>query len=535
VSSDSAVTAAELLARARHLHDSGRHVDAEKAVLHALAVSAEPAAAYSLLANIERALSRPEREAAALEQVLATRTVDASSDTAQLWTRLAVLRAQLGNLQESLHAYEHVVAEQPGYLPAQEGLARARFALQDLDGVEQSVAELQRRFPELAFTHIIAGHMLKARGETSAALECYARALERNPDLGEALYNLVDMAPPAMDNPLATHAAVLASRGDLSAADRINAGFAYARILDRAGRYRDAFRELRRANDLARDVLAGQGIVYRPSEIETRYGRTMADYPAQACNATLDPLPVDLEPVFVVGLPRSGTTLIEQILSSHPDVQAGGELPFARDCEQRFRAGRAAAGRQGPVDPAEPLDADLLEAARERYLDALFERRLEGPWVIDKLPANFEIAGFLRSMFPDAPVIHCVREPHATCFSLYQANFAAHEPWYHDLAHIAHYYGQYRRLTAHWAKVLAAPLLEVKYEELVRNPGTRIPALLEAIGLPFDPACIEFHRHKRPILTASHAQVRRPMYFDSIDHWRHYADWLGPLADLPPT
>ncbi len=534
MSSGNAVTAADLVARAGQLHNSGRHVDARTTVLDALSLSAEPAAAYRLLASIEQALSRPEREATAIEQALATSAVEASGDTAQLWTRLAVLRARLGNLQESLQAYEHVVAEQPGYLPAHEGLARVRFALQDLDGIEQSVAELRRQFPELAFTHMIAGHMLKAKGNTSDATECYAQALERNPDLGEALYNLVDLAPPAVDNPLAAHTAALASRCDLGPADRINAGFAYARILDRAGHYRDAFRELRRANDLARDVLAGQGIVYRPSAVAARFARTMADYPEQVRGVTLNPLPVDLKPVFVVGLPRSGTTLVEQILASHADVQAGGELPFARDCEHRFRAGRAAAGRDGPVDLAVPMDAELLESARERYLDALFERRLDGPWVIDKLPANFEIVGFLRSMFPDAPVIHCVRDPRATCFSLYKANFAAHEPWYHDLVHMAHYYGQYQRLMAHWATVLAAPLLEISYEELVRNPETRIPALLEAIGLPFDPACIEFYRHDRPILTASHAQVRRPIYSESVDHWRRYASWLGPVTDLAP-
>lgn len=535
MSADSAAAGAELLARARLLHGNGRHVDAESAVLSALAKSAEPATAYRLLASIEKALARPEREARALGQALAMCEAETSDDTAQLWTRLAVLRARLGYLQESLHAYEHAVAAQPGYLPAHQGLARMRFALQDLDGVQQSVTELQRRFPEHAFTHLIAGHMLKALGDTPAATECYARALERNPDLGEALYNLVDLAPPDVDNPLAAHAAVLASRVDLAAADRINAGFAYARILDRAARYSDSFHELRRANELARDVLAHQGIVYHPPGVEARFGRTMTEYPEQTFCLTLDPLPVGVTPVFVVGLPRSGTTLVEQILASHPDVQAGGELPFARDCEYRFRVSRVTAGRDGPVNPADPVDAELLESARERYLDALFERGLDGPWIIDKLPANFEIAGFLRSIFPHAPVIHCVRDPHATCFSLYKANFGAHEPWYHDLVHMAHYYGQYRRLMAHWAKALTAPFLEVAYEELVLSPDARIPALLEAIGLPFDPACFEFYRHNRPILTASHAQVRRPIYTDSIDHWRHYTDWLGPLAALPPV
>ncbi len=135
-------------------------------------------------------------------------------------------------------------------------------------------------------------------------------------------------------------------------------------------------------------------------------------------------------------------------------------------------------------------------------------------------------------MFPDARLIHSRRDPRATCFSLYWANFGAHEPWYHDRGHLANYYGQYRRLMAHWQKVIPAPFIEVVYEDLVRDPKAQIPALLESIGLPFDPACLKYYRHERPILTASHAQVRRPIYTSAIDHWHRYAEFLGPLRNL---
>ena len=251
------------------------------------------------------------------------------------------------------------------------------------------------------------------------------------------------------------------------------------------------------------------------------------------CSA-LEPLPIDLALVFIIGLPRSGTTLIEQILASHGDVHTGGELVFARKCEHEFRERRTATGRTGPVNPADPVDAELLAAARERYIDSLFERDLDGPWIVDKLPANFEIAGFLRLMFRDAILIHSRRDPRATCFSLYWANFGSHEPWYHDCEHLAHYHRQYRRLMVHWNNVIPAPFIEVVYEDLVRDPKARIPALLKAIGLPFDAACLTYYDHERLILTASHNQVRRPIYTSAIDHWRHYFEWLGPLKDLPP-
>ncbi len=185
----------------------------------------------------------------------------------------------------------------------------------------------------------------------------------------------------------------------------------------------------------------------------------MAQYSRMTFRAPIDDLPVEFVPIFVVGPPRSGTTLIEQILSCHTRVEAGGELTAARRSESEFRRARAAAGRDGPVDPMHKVDAGLLEAARERYVEALFERGLSGSVIVDKLPANFEIAGFLRAMFPDAPIVHCVRDLRATGFSLYNANFGAHEPWYYDLEDLAHYLRLYRRLMSHWHDVITPPLI----------------------------------------------------------------------------
>ncbi|MDZ7669338.1 MAG: sulfotransferase [Gammaproteobacteria bacterium] len=189
---------------------------------------------------------------------------------------------------------------------------------------------------------------------------------------------------------------------------------------------------------------------------------------------------MDVTPIFVIGLPRSGTTLIEQILASHPRVEAGGELTAAMQCEQEFRQQRHAAGRTGRVEASDATDRALLETARERYLEALFERNLDAPFIVDKLPANFRIAGFLRLLFAAAPIMHSRRQGAATCFSLYNANFAGHEPYYHDLEHLAHYYGQYRRLMQHWHEVVEPPLHTVHYEALVTDPARQIPALLHA-------------------------------------------------------
>ncbi len=523
------------LERARQLCRAGRHAAAEPALLAALetAIDIKPEA-YRLLADIERALDNPGRELRALEGLLAVlRAQDDPTVAARLWARVARLRGRLGDAQGALAAWQSASAAAPDALVLQQGLARARFAAQDLDGVRSSASELLEQFPEHSFAHLYQGHLQKALGETAAAAASYRRALELDPQCGEAIYNLVELPEGETGDALRAQAMALAERDDLPPAERINAAFAAARILDRERRFREAFEYLRRANEWARSESERSGRRYDRAAAEARVAQTIAQYPRATFSAAIGALEVEFMPIFVIGPPRSGTTLIEQILSSHSRVEAGGELTAAPRSESEFRRARAAAGRRGPVEPAHPVDAGLLEAARERYVEALFERGLSGPLVVDKLPANFEIAGFLRAMFPDAPILHSVRDMRATGFSLYSANFGAHESWYHDLGDLAHYLQLYRRLMRHWQDVIKPSLVPISYERLVREPEAQIPALLELAGLAFEPSCLEFYRSARPILTASHAQVRRPAYTFAIDHWRNYSDWLGPVAALP--
>ncbi|MDA0707109.1 MAG: sulfotransferase [Proteobacteria bacterium] len=521
------------LDHARSLYDAGRHAEAESAILELLASGNAATEVFRLLALVQRALNDPAREARALEQALAVISQDASpAETARLWARLGAVRAWRGDPVHALAAYERAAEIAPDDAESLQGIARTQFALQDLDAAHRSARLLERKFPDSAFSHLFAGHVHKAMGDAPAAAHKYVRALECDALSGEALYNLVDLEIPPPDSNTAARAAYMAACDDLPAADRINANFARARILDAAGQYAEAFEALQCANDTARLELAGRGIRYLPQRVEEAVALTIADYDESSFGSRLDPLPIDIRPIFITGLPRSGTTLIEQVLASHSEVQAAGEVIFARECEYLFRQRREAAGRSGPIDPDEPADAELLEFAREQYIERLFERGLDARWIVDKLPANFEIAGFLRLAFPQSPILHTVRDPRANCFSLYCANFSSHEPWYHDLDDLAHYHRQYSRLAAHWQRVISPPLVNVVYEELVRDPQNRIPMLLSAIGLSFDPACLEFYRHRRPIFTASHSQARRPVYTGAIDHWKNYGNRLGPLLEL---
>lgn len=511
--------------RAESLYQAGHLEEAEALLLHGLDSGIGPAGC-KLLARIEYSLGNPHREIEALEALF-----DHGETDAGLSLRLGSLYARRGDWEHAAVALEEAIRQQPDELQAWQGLVQARFALQDLEAVGQQLDEIHQRFPDAAFTHLTTGHLKKAFGDIEAARQAYRQALELTPTLGEALYGIVDLGPP-VDDDMVRLAAELADRNDLPAADRINAGFARARILDSEGDYGEAFRHFEQANTIAVEDLGRQGVAYQPEQVEARVARMIDMYPPESFEQTLAPLPIDLTPIFILGMPRSGTTLFEQILASHPDVAAGGELIFAHQCERRFREARQAEGRSGPVDAANNNDKALLEAARERYMEAVLERDLDAPWVVDKMPANFEIAGFLRLLFPDAPIVHTVRDARATCFSLFTANFSAHEPYYHRREDLAHYYRQYRRLMAHWRSVIPAPFLEMAYEDLARSPDEQIPALLRQVGLSAHPDCLRFYAHERPILTASHAQARRPMYVDAIDRWRHYESWLGPVAEL---
>ena len=415
---------------------------------------------------------------------------------------------------------------------AWEGLVRARFARQDLDAAEQTAGEMQSRFPDSSQAILLQAHIQKARGNTDSAITGYLTVLDQDTQNGEALFNLIELRTPPPDAALAVRAQELANNTQAAVGDRINAGFAAGKILDRAGEYERAFGHFHQANDLARKDLAERGIRYDRGRRELEVSRLQEHYPAPPAASPLPELPLDLIPVFVLGLPRSGTTLVEQILASHPEVEALGELTAAHDCERQFRREREAAGGHGRVDPGESTDRQLLEAAREQYLDALFARNPEALYVVDKMPANFELIGFLRLLFPDSPIVHTLRQPQATLFSLYTANFGGHDPYFLDLDDLVHYHQQYQRIMAHWKKGDGSSVTELHYEAMVVNPEQEIPALLEAVGLEFHPDCLRFHETRRPVLTASHHQVRQPMYRSAVDHWRHYAAWLSAFETL---
>ena len=232
-------------------------------------------------------------------------------------------------------------------------------------------------------------------------------------------------------------------------------------------------------------------------------------------------------PVFVLGMPRSGTTLTEQIIASHPDVHGAGEL---RDLMQVAQQQVSNGLFQTFPDSLADLTPQTLSAWGRQYVDGLRQRAPDARRITDKMPANYLALGLIPLILPHAKIIHVKRNPVDTCVSCFTRLFNRHQDATYDLAELGRHYASYARLMQHWREVLPAGTFhEVQYEELVANTEQQARALIEYCGLEWNEACLDFHKTKRNIRTASVTQVRQPIYASSVERWRHYEKYLGPL------
>ncbi|MFC1772573.1 sulfotransferase [Pseudomonadota bacterium] len=232
-------------------------------------------------------------------------------------------------------------------------------------------------------------------------------------------------------------------------------------------------------------------------------------------------------PIFIVGMPRSGSSLVEQIMAAHPSVSGGGELTYISDMVMGLH--QDIGSEQAWPGCAHQLKQDDLNRLARRYLDQLDGISRTAARVTDKMPHNFYALGFIQLLFPKAQIIHCKRDPMDTCLSIYFQNFFDGHEYARNLYHIGTHYHQYQRLMEHWRHYLSIPVLDVQYEDLVRDPEPAVRRMLEHCGLEWHEGCLQFHKVKRSVSTASFDQVRQPMYTRSVGRWRHYEDYLGDL------
>ncbi len=472
---------------------------------------------------------------------------------------LAEVAARLGRYEDAENLLRRCLELAPGFRPARQNLAAVLYRhdrpAEALPEVEQLLAaeprnpgyrglkaallgrvgeyaqaiELYRgvleQYPNEPKVWMSFGHALRTAGSQEECVAAYRRSIELAPGFGEAWWSLANLktvrfTPTDLDAMRAQLA-----RADLGHEDRFHLHFALGKALEDAGDYVASFEHYAEGNRLRRAM-----IPYSAEENVAHVARSKALFTREFFAAHADQGAAAPDPIFIVGLPRSGSTLLEQILASHSLVEGTMEL------SDIIALVRQLSGRKRQSDPSRypevlaTLAADQLRALGEQYLARTrIQRKTPAPFFIDKMPNNFAHIGFIQLILPHARIIDARRHPLACCFSGFKQHFARGQNFSYSLEEIGRYYRDYVELMAHFDAVLPGRVHRVFYEALVEDTETEVRRLLDYCGLPFEPQCLEFHRNVRAVRTASSEQVRQPIFREGLDHWRHFEAWLAPL------
>jgi tetratricopeptide (TPR) repeat protein len=562
----------------------GRFADAEAAYASAIAIKPELPEAYNNLGELLRNLGRYDEAAQAL-----ARAVALNPHYAEAFGNLGNTLKDQGRPRDAETVYRAAVALAPHTAQAHNNLGAILFDLERLDEAEQALRHALTLAPDLSEAHLNLGNVLKELGRFGEAEIACRRASELNPQtaeahcslgnvlvkldrfeeaeaayrcalalepgLAEAHHNLgvtlkflgrlaeareavdraIALAPRkavhflslgelksfADDDPaIAAMEDLLVDTARLPVKEQINLHFALAKAYDDVGRRDDGFRQL-----LAGNTLKRRNAAYDEAAALTEIARTAEVFSPELIRKFPGGEPSAV-PIFVIGMPRSGSTLIEQILSSHPQVSGVGELPLLADAAAEIGKSR---GSSLP-DVMADLSGDELRQFGARYVAEITAFAPDAARIVNKTLSNFIHAGLIHLALPRARIIHAVRDPVATCMSCFSKLFAAGQFYCYDLAELGRYYRHYRALMEHWHRVLPpGRILDMRYEDVVADLEGQARRMIAYCGLDWDERCLAFHETERPVLTASAVQVRQPLYRAALDRGRDYHDHLAPL------
>jgi Tfp pilus assembly protein PilF len=447
------------------------------------------------------------------------------------WYSLAVLQRKSGQFSAALASYQRALdlgVRKPEEVHLNRGVIYADYLRQD-DAAERELLAALALNPAYVPALFNLGNLHEDLGRREPALAAYERILTLEPDSLQALARYANLHSFAsLDDPLIGRLRLAVARVNASAADRASLGFALGRALDGCGQYAAAFDAYSAANRASRESAAPNTARYdRPAE-ERFVDRLLAAFPsanpapaaspATARSSERSELP---RPIFVCGMFRSGSTLVEQILAGHPEVTAGGELDFLPHISQEVLA---------PFpESIGSVPASRLETLAARYLDTLAALFPGAKFVTDKRPDNFVYIGLIKTLFPDAKIVHTTRNPLDNCLSIFFLHLDHRMSYALDLMDIGHHYLQYLRLMAHWKAIYGEDILDVSYDTYVREPQPVAEAVLAFLGLEWDERCLMPAPVGRAVKTASVWQVREPLHRRSSGRARHYASQLDAL------
>jgi len=439
----------------------------------------------------------------------------------------AIVLFRQGRAHEAVPHIDRLMADKPGD-PGYRNLLAACLAVSgDYDRAIGVYEAVLKDFPKQPKIWMSYGHALRTAGRRVDAVAAYHHSIELSPTLGETWWSLANLKTVPFSAVEIAAMREMLGRGDLEREDRMHFCFALGRALEQAGDYAESFVLYAEGARLRRGM-----VQYSADETHGSVERAREVFTAPFFAKRLGHGCAEAAPIFVVGLPRSGSTLIEQILSSHSAVEGTMELPdialLARDVGRA--GGKDVAGRYPGCLAA--LSAAEIEALGEQYIERTRRhRRLGRAHFIDKMPNNWIHAGFIHLMLPNAKIIDARRHPMAACFSGFKQHFARGQHFSYDLTELGRYYTDYVDMMAHVDAVLPGRVHRVRYEDMVADTETEVRRLLEYCGLPFEEGCLRFWETERAVRTASSEQVRQPIFREGMDHWRNYEPWLSELRD----
>ena len=538
-------------------HQRGKPASAEKYLRRAIKAAPKSPMGHGGLGIVRLAQGKLQDAAALFEQALSI-----FPGQPHIHNNFGLALAGLGKFSEAALHYDEALRMVPNYADAWLNLGKLRQDEGRLHDAAVCYERALKAAPDMAEAHNNLGNLHHRTGQVNEALASYSRAVEANPGYVEAVFNkaVIQAEIGQISDAISSYRAVIEAEPDhveamcglgealetvgqkaeaaecYRSAGRIRPRqlpeeregrlrYTLGRNFDRLKDYDRAFAEIKIANELRLAAFRRSGQTYDRSAQEQLVDGIMAAFPVGSADKWTGLGVAENLPIFVLGMPRSGTTLAEQILASHPQVHGAGELiEFPRISQRLASDGNWWEG-------VNRLDSSLAATLANDYLAALRKKAPTAQRIVDKLPTNFLFIGLIRAILPNATIVHMRREKRDNCISNYFQNFSDAVPHNHDLADLGHYYRQYERLMAHWDAVFPGEVFHLDYEWIVREQEAASRALIDWCGLDWDDRCLDFHKTNRTVQTTSYMQVRRPIYDGSIGRWQNYEQYVWPLFD----
>jgi predicted Zn-dependent protease len=433
-----------------------------------------------------QALSKRQRYQQASEEAKAL--LEASPENPQFQSLYAIQSMQLGDYQTALDLFDSIL----------------------------------ERIPHDPVTHVSKGHALKTGGKTAEAVSSYQAAIDAQPMHCDAWYSLANLKTYRFDDDQIRTMLELDKNPHLAGQDRVYLQFALGKAFEDKNAFDKSFFHYSKGNDIKR------------TQVQYRADGTSRECEEQIAACTPDTFKHVSghdapDPIFIVGLPRAGSTLLEQILSSHSQIDGTLELPNVLSISGKLRRLGQREGNNRYPEILNHLTPETLRELGEEYIRDTQIHRLGAPFFIDKMPNNFRHIGLIRLMLPNAKIIDARRDPMACCFSGFKQLFAEGQLFSYSLDDIGRYYKDYVKLMAHWDEVIPGYVLRVQHEDVVANLETQVTRMLDFCGVPFEESCLEFHKTERNVRTPSSEQVRQPIFSTALEQWKNYEPWLEPL------